>query len=158
MGRRDWWASHGGHNESDMTEQLTLSLLNTLYYSQGFPGGKNPHANVGDIRYVSSIPGSGRSSGGGNPLQYSCLENPTDRGAWPGQSPWGRKRSIKYFLVFLLVCTYSCGNIKSALNLEPGDLNFNPDFDTNQLYVFKPLHFHRPQNHLRILIHVIFST
>ena len=42
---------------------------------------KNPSANTGD---VGSIPGSGRSSGGGNgnPLQYSCLENPVDRGAW----------------------------------------------------------------------------
>ena len=39
---------------------------------------KNPPANVGDIRKVGLIPGSGRSPGGryGNPLQYSCLENP----------------------------------------------------------------------------------
>ena len=42
---------------------------------------KNPPANAGE---VGSIPRSGRSSGGGhgNPLQYSCLENPMDRGAW----------------------------------------------------------------------------
>ena len=41
-------------------------------------------ANAGDIRDVGSIPGSGRSLGvgNGNPLQYSCLENPMDRGAW----------------------------------------------------------------------------
>ena len=45
---------------------------------------KYPPANAGDIRDVGSIPGLGRSSGGGhgNPLQYSCLENPMDRGAW----------------------------------------------------------------------------
>ena len=45
---------------------------------------KNPPANVGDIRDLGSIPGSGRSPGEGNgtPLQYSCLENPMDRGAW----------------------------------------------------------------------------
>ena len=45
---------------------------------------KNLPANVGDIRDTDSIPGWGRSPGGGNgnPLQYSCLENPTDRGAW----------------------------------------------------------------------------
>ena len=45
---------------------------------------KNPPANAGDVRDVSSIPGLGRSPGGGhgNPLQYSCLENPMDRGAW----------------------------------------------------------------------------
>ena len=49
-----------------------------------FPGGlavKNPSANAGD---VGAIPGSGRSSGegNGNPLQYSCLANIVDRGAW----------------------------------------------------------------------------
>ena len=46
---------------------------------------KNLPANVGDVRDVGSIPGSGRSPGGGhsNPLWYSCLENPMDRGAWP---------------------------------------------------------------------------
>ena len=45
---------------------------------------KNLPANTGDIRNVGSIPGSGRSPGGGqgNPLQYSCLENTKDRGAW----------------------------------------------------------------------------
>ena len=47
----------------------------------GSSGVKNPPANAGD---TGSIPGSGRSPGEGNgyPLQYSCLENPTDRGAW----------------------------------------------------------------------------
>ena len=45
---------------------------------------KNPPANAGDVRDSGLIPGSGRSPGGGhgNPLQYSCLENPMDRGAW----------------------------------------------------------------------------
>ena len=44
---------------------------------------KNLPANAGDIKDMGSIPGSGRSPGGGsgNPLQYSCLENPMDRGA-----------------------------------------------------------------------------
>ena len=45
---------------------------------------KNLPANAGDARDAVSIPGSGRYPGGGcgNPLQYSCLENPMDRGAW----------------------------------------------------------------------------
>ena len=45
---------------------------------------KNPPANAGDTKDVGSIPGWGRSSRGGhgNPLQYSCLENPMDRGVW----------------------------------------------------------------------------
>ena len=45
---------------------------------------QNPPANAGDIRDVSSMPGSQRSPGGGhsNPFQYFYLENPMDRGAW----------------------------------------------------------------------------
>ena len=45
---------------------------------------KNPPANAEDIKDAGSMPGSRRSPGGGhgNPLQYSCLENPMDRGAW----------------------------------------------------------------------------
>ena len=45
---------------------------------------KNLPANTGDVRDASSIPGSGRSpgEGNGNPLQYSCLENPMDEEAW----------------------------------------------------------------------------
>ena len=54
---------------------------------QGFPGGtvvKNLPANSGDARNLGLIPGSRRFPGGGNgnPLQYSCLENPRERGAW----------------------------------------------------------------------------
>jgi len=45
--------------------------------------GKEHPANIGDVREMGLIPGPGRSLGGGhgNPLQYSCLENPLDRGA-----------------------------------------------------------------------------
>ena len=45
---------------------------------------KNPLTNAGILRNSRSVPGSGRSPGGGhgNPLQYSCLENPMDGGAW----------------------------------------------------------------------------
>ena len=45
---------------------------------------KNPPANTRDIRDSGSVPESGRSSGEGhgNPFQYSCLENPMERGAW----------------------------------------------------------------------------
>ena len=55
--------------------------------STHFPGGargKEPSINAGGLRDVGSIPGSGRSPGGehSNPPQYSCLENPMDRGAW----------------------------------------------------------------------------
>ena len=50
----------------------------------GDASGKELPANAGDKRDMGTIPGLGRSPGGGhgNPLQYSCLENPMDRGAW----------------------------------------------------------------------------
>ena len=55
---------------------------------------KNPPANAGDKRDVNSIPGLGRSpeGGHGNPLQFSCLENPMDRGAWQGSRSTGLQR------------------------------------------------------------------
>ena len=69
---------------------VTVLLLSIQEYgmfvpsSYHFPGGSNgkaPPYNAGD---PGSVPGSGRSAGegNGNPLQYSCLENPMDRGTW----------------------------------------------------------------------------
>ena len=63
------------------------------YLNLGFPDGsvvKNLPANAGDVGLILGV---GRSPGGenGNALQYSCLENSTDRGAW--QAPWGHKES-----------------------------------------------------------------
>ena len=56
---------------------------------------KNPLANIRGIRDTGSIPGSGRSPGGrhGNPLQYSCLDNPHGQRSLAGYSPWGHKES-----------------------------------------------------------------
>ena len=67
-----------------MTEQLSLV---SCYGQLGFPGdtrGKECARSAGDTGDAGLIPGSERSPGGGpnNPLQYSCLENPMDRGAW----------------------------------------------------------------------------
>ena len=64
----------------------------------GFPGGsvvKNLPVNAENTRDLSSIPGSGRYPGEGNsnPLQYSCLENPTDRGVWGAMVHGGHKES-----------------------------------------------------------------
>ena len=63
------------------------SHTHTHTHTDGLPGGsavKNLPANAGDVRDAGLIPESGRSSEGrnGNPLQYSCLENPMGRGAW----------------------------------------------------------------------------
>ena len=62
-------------------------------FDQGFPGGSEVKASACKAGDLGSTPGSGRSSGEGNgsPLQYSCLENPMDRGAWQATSPLGRK-------------------------------------------------------------------
>ena len=51
---------------------------------------KNPPANAGDVTDAGSIPGLGRypEGGLGSPLQYSCLENPMDRGAWRARVDW----------------------------------------------------------------------
>ena len=65
----------------------------------GFPGGsvlkkiKSLSANAGDVGDVGSIPGSGRYPRGryGNPLQYSCLENPMDRSVWQATTYGGGK-------------------------------------------------------------------
>ena len=66
----------------------------------GFPGGlvvKNLPVNARDTGDTSSIPGLGRSPGGGNgnPLQYACLENPMDRGAWWATVHGATKESMR---------------------------------------------------------------
>ena len=60
-----------------------------------FPGGSDGKASAYNAGDPGSIPGLERSlgEGNGNPLQYSCLENPMDGGAWWATSPWGRKES-----------------------------------------------------------------
>ena len=71
LGLRGWKLFHWCRNDIFVWWQVVLGV-------------KNLPANAGDIRDASTIPGSGRSPGGGhgNPLQYSCLESPMDRGAW----------------------------------------------------------------------------
>ena len=66
--------------------------LNVFTFTFHGSHGKESACSAGDL---DSIPGSGRSPGEGNgiPLQYSCLENFTDRGAGRGYSPWAQKES-----------------------------------------------------------------
>ena len=61
----------------------------------GISSGSDDKASVYNVGDLGSIPGSGRfpGEGNGNPLQYSCLENPMDGGAWCGLRPWGHKES-----------------------------------------------------------------
>ena len=88
-----YWTSVMHQIVSDMAWLMWSSqlpqreILLSHFTVGGFPGGatvKSLPANAGDTRDVRSIPGSGRMPGvgNGNPLQYSCLENSMDRGAW----------------------------------------------------------------------------
>ena len=75
--------------------QISFSIYRGIHWNLGFPGGldgKKSTCNVGD---VGLIPGLGRSSGAGNgnPLQFSCLENPHGQQSLAGCSPWDRKES-----------------------------------------------------------------
>ena len=71
---------------------------------------KNLPANAGDIRDVDSVPGLGRSpeGGHGNPFQYSCLENPMDRGVWRATvhtvaKSWTWLKQLSMHFVFFLI-------------------------------------------------------
>ena len=61
--------------------------------TEGFPGGSDGKESACSVGDLGSIPGLGRSpgEGHGNPLQYSCLENPHGQRSLVGYSPWGRK-------------------------------------------------------------------
>ena len=69
---------------------------------------KNLPANAGDTRVAGSIPGLGGSSGGGygKPLQYSCLENPMNRGAWQFTVHWVAKSCMKLKLPSTHACSH----------------------------------------------------
>ena len=72
-----WWAAVYGVAQS-------RTRLKGLSSSSGRLAVKNPPANAGDMKVMGSIPGPGRSPGGGhgNPCQYPCLETYMDRGTW----------------------------------------------------------------------------
>ena len=69
------------HNNGYVSLCCTIYSVTYLFYMDLLcsSDGKESACNAGDL---GSIPGLGRSPGEGNPLQYSCLENPMDRGAW----------------------------------------------------------------------------
>ena len=71
---------------------------------------KNPPANTGDLRGAGSIPGSGRAPGGGygGPLQYSCLENPMDRGVWQATVHRVPKSQTRLKQLYMCTCTRMC--------------------------------------------------
>ena len=84
MNREAWRAEIHGVAKSRTRLSDWSDLILLTWASQVMLEVKNPPASVGDIRNVGLIHGSGICPGGGhgNPLQYSCLENPMDSGAW----------------------------------------------------------------------------
>ena len=79
-------------NELPMLQSSLCTSRITRAFQATLAVKKSP-VSTGDVRDVGSIPGWGRSPGGGhgNPLQYSCLENPHGQRSLAGCSPWGRK-------------------------------------------------------------------
>ena len=86
------------------------------YSTSGFPGGSDSKESACDDGDLGLILGLGRSSGGGNPLQYSCLENPHGQRSLAGYSPWRHNESdtteqhstqhIQHFNVLTMVKFY----------------------------------------------------
>ena len=82
--KRRWRKRRRGRKKKvrNMPKPLCISIYTHII--GGFPGGSEDKASACNAGDPGSIPGLGRSpgEGNGNPLQYSCLENPMDRGAW----------------------------------------------------------------------------
>ena len=96
----------------------------------------NTPANAGDVRHVGSIPGLGRSSGGGHgdPLQYSCLGNPTDRGAW-----WASvHRAAKIWTWLKQLSMHTCidSHIWNVLHLKGGPLTWSMQRQSKNRWFF----------------------
>ena len=115
-------SSPGGKSANEEFSCMLNSLPSPLFFYINFYWSvvasqvalvvKKPPANARDVRDVGSIPGSGRGPGGGhgNPLQYSCLENPMDRGAWRTtvQRVAKSRTRLKRLMVALQCCVSSC--------------------------------------------------
>ena len=114
--RGAWWATVGRIKRSQTwLKWLSMHVHVCVYiytqthiYIYGFPCGsviKNPPANAGDTGVEGLIPGSERSpgEGNGNPVQYSYLENPVDRGPW-----WATVHGVAKRQTQLSVCVCVC--------------------------------------------------
>ena len=106
-------------------------MFETSFYSEVKLVVKNVPANAGDIRDSGLVPGLGRCPGGGhgNPLQYSCLENPMDRGFWWTEDSGGlqslgsqsrtRLKQLSTHTRCYTSCNYVCFSLRSSLCLIP---------------------------------------
>ena len=99
----------------------TVDDISELQVYLGFPGGLDGKESACSARDLGLIPGLGRFPGGGNgnPLQYSCLENPMDR-SLAGYTPWGRK-SLTTEQLSMHACTF-----KNRVYSPPASLCTSP--------------------------------
>ena len=113
---------------------------------------KNPPANAADVRDAGPISGSGRSPGGGhgNPLHFSFLENPMDRGTWQAAvhrvaQSWTRLKGLSTACIYITYAVMSGGNIglrkKQALRVEPDGRSAILDEAVKNAFIFgQPSH------------------
>ena len=82
----------------------------------GFPGGSEDKASACNAGDLGSIPGLGRSpgEGNGNPLQYSCLENPMDGGAW-----WATVHGVTKSWTRLSDFTFQARHLRYVISFNP---------------------------------------
>ena len=100
-----------------MANKIIKNFLNTKKKKK-----KEPACNAGDERYSGSIPGLGRypEVGNGKPLQYSCLENPMDRGAWQA-TVYGVAKRVGHDLVTKQLCSGIFAQITSSTPTGPSE-------------------------------------
>ena len=125
-----------GHPHSSQKSHIYYGLISV----RGFPGGSEVKASACNAGALGSIPGSGRSPGEGygNPLQYSCLENPMNRGAWRAtvhRVAKSRTQLSDFTFTFNFpagsdgkASAYNAGGLGSipGLGRSPGEGNGNP--------------------------------
>ena len=109
----------GSSKKQESSRKTSISALLTMPKPLEFPGSSEDKASTCHAGDQGSIPGLGRSpgEGNGNPLQYSCLENPMDRGAWPAtvhgvtksQTRLSKFTSLLHFKALTVWMTINCG-------------------------------------------------
>ena len=129
MGRKGVLLAKARRTPGSFPEQCLSELQSWWSFNlwkqacSGFPGGSDGKESARSAEDLASIPGSGRSPGGGDgdPLQYSCLENPMDRGAWqatvhgveksPKQLKWRSMHAVPMVAVLSGHCSIDGGGV-----------------------------------------------